>query len=144
MEAVLHHARPKRAGWVKTAAGEVDANKLSNEEREADADGRDEGSLVLLCCQHEDTEHQLSRKHHLDEQTLHHSRASSEACLDRQWAGKHTADQRSSGDTSEDLHEEEQSASQPRNRTDKAHPERDGRVEQSTADAEEDPGIYCE
>lgn len=50
------HARPEAAGWVHGGAGVVDAGDLDDEEREADADGRDEGVFGLFGGEHEDCE----------------------------------------------------------------------------------------
>lgn len=45
---------PKGTSWVERTASVEHPDQLGHEEREADADGGDEGRLVLLLCQHED------------------------------------------------------------------------------------------
>ena len=49
-------ARPETASRVHGGAGVVDAGDLDDEEREADADGRDEGVFGLFGGKHEDRE----------------------------------------------------------------------------------------
>ena len=50
------HARAEATRWVHGCAGVVDASDLDDEQREADADGRDEGVFGLLSGEHEDCE----------------------------------------------------------------------------------------
>ena len=48
-------------------SGEEDAGELGDEESEADADGSEEGALVLLGGEHEDGEDELGRKEHFND-----------------------------------------------------------------------------
>jgi hypothetical protein len=52
-------ARPEAASWVHGSSGIVDAGDFDDEEREADADGGDEGVFGLFSGKHEDGEDQV-------------------------------------------------------------------------------------
>ena len=55
-------------GWEGcSTAGEVDASEFGDEEGEADADGGEEGALVLLGGEHEDGEDKLGGEEHFDD-----------------------------------------------------------------------------
>jgi hypothetical protein len=101
----------------------------------------DKSPLVLLSRQHENGEDQLRSKKHLYEQSLHHTRPSSQRRLNIQPAGEHTLHQRTRYHTSQNLAQEQQSASDPRQSTDEAHAESDRWVEEAAGDSEEHPGV---
>lgn len=63
-------ARCETASGVKRPTSVVDGYKLGDEEREADTEGSDEGSSVLLGCEHEDGEDQLRGADGFDKDTL--------------------------------------------------------------------------
>ena len=60
-------ARPEAAGGIEAAAGEEDADHFGDEEREPDADGRQERRFVLFGGQHEDGEDEQRGQEHLEE-----------------------------------------------------------------------------
>lgn len=70
-----HGARPKRASRIERTARVIDADHLGYEEREPDADGRDERRLVLLLCEHEDGEDEFGGQQGFDEDALHEAGA---------------------------------------------------------------------
>jgi len=72
-----HDARPKRSSRIERTTRVIDTNHFGDKERESDADGRNECSLVLLFCEHEDGEDEFGRQQGFDEDTLHKTSASS-------------------------------------------------------------------
>jgi len=141
VEAVLDDGRAERSRWVQAPAGEVYADQLRDEEGESDADGGDEGALVLLGREHEDAEDELGGEDHLDEEALHDRCPTAQRRLHRQWTGKHARHERRGRDAAEDLGNEQENPSVIRKGSDDAHAKRDGRVEQTAGNAEEHPGV---
>lgn len=132
---------PKRSGRVQTAAGEVHANQLGNKQRETNTNRGNKGSSVLLGSQHEDGKDKLSGQEHLDEESLHYSRASTKCCLYRQRSREHAGDECCRSYATENLNNKQQDTTKPGNGTDKAHANGDGGIEESTRDTEKDPSI---
>lgn len=94
---------------------------------------------MLLCSQHENRKDKLSSQEHLNEETLRDTGAASKSRAHIQITREHAANKTSSSKTAQDLSEEQKCATNPRKRSNKAHANRDGWVEQSTRNTEEDP-----
>jgi len=106
---VIDDCRAERTRWIEGTASEIHAGQLSNEQREANTDWSDKGTLVLLSCQHEDSEDKLGSQEHLNEKTLC-DRGTATKCgayVDFTLVRKHASNESSSSHTTKDLHEKE-------------------------------------
>ena len=66
----INDAGAKAPGRVSGSAGEIDSDKLDDEEDEADADRSQECGAVFFGGQHEDRENELGGEEYLDEHAL--------------------------------------------------------------------------
>lgn len=103
VEGVGDDAGAQAAGRVQTAARVVDADEFGDKEGQADADGGDEGGLVLLLSQHEDSEDELGGQHELDEDALHERRVAGEGGAHVERGGELCEHEGGGGDAAGDL-----------------------------------------
>lgn len=86
LKAPSSDTRPKAPGGIERGARVIDAGNLRHEQREPDADGRDERVLALLRRQHQHREDELARQEHFEEDALrnrHARRQRRAGCADR-------------------------------------------------------------
>ena len=98
---------------------------------------------MLLSCQHEDSKDKLGGQKHLDEETLNDRGVTTEggAHVDLALVREHASDQSSRSNTTHNLNDEQKTATNPGQCANQAHTKGNCRVEESTRDAEEDPGV---
>lgn len=101
------HARAKRPRRVETAAGELDAHHLCDEQGQPDAHGRNKGGAVLLGREHVDGKHQFGRQQGLDEDALGEVGAAREGGAHVEVLGEQIPDEHRGEDAAQDLREEE-------------------------------------
>ena len=114
-------------------------SQLCNEQSQSNSDRCNERRLLLLSRQEQHRQTQLRGQKHLDETPLSRRRPARQAGLRPQWTREHTGHERSTDYARNELHGQQQQASDRRQCACQDHGEGDGRVEESTADAVEDP-----
>lgn len=132
------HTGAKAARRIQRSARELDAHQLSNEERQADAHGRDEGGAVLLGREHVDGEDQLGRQDGLNEDALGDGGAAAQCGAHVEVLGEEEAHEHRGKHPADHLRDEEADGAGDRDGADEEHGQSDGGVEEATADTEED------
>lgn len=101
----------------------------THEKGESDTDRSNEGSLVLLGGEQENRQHEQTGKEHLDEKTLGDASSAPKGSshVERSWGDG--LNDGGTSDTSQDLGESQESASEWGESTDEDHSERHRRVE---------------
>lgn len=138
IESGRDHTRAKAARRVQRATSELHADHLSNEESQTDADGCHESRPVLLCRKHVDRKDQLGREKCLDEDALCDVGTAAQGGSNVEILGKQESYEHRGHNTAKNLGDEQSDGAEDRDSTDEHQGERHGRVEEATADAEED------
>lgn len=119
----------------------MNLHHLRNEERQANTDGSDESTAVLLARQHEDGDDQLGREEELDEEALGDAGAAAQRGGDPQGARGEAVDDGGGRDAGEELGGHDEREADPVGGAGEHHGDGDGRVQHGAADAEEDPRV---
>lgn len=141
LKSQTNNTRTKAPRWVQGTTGKLNANHLSDEERQTNTNRCNERRAMLLLGEHEDGKHQLSRQDRLDEDTLDQGRAPSERGPHVEGLGEEMADNHGREHGAEHLRDEETDGSGERDGFDHGHGQGHCRVEETAADAEEDPNV---
>ena len=103
----------------------IHTDQLGYEKTDSDTHWRNKVPLMLLCCQHKDSEHQLRCQKHLYDHSLGHGSASAEGGANVEVAMEQHFHQCSGYHTSEYLSNEEEHAADPGYSTDHDHADSD-------------------
>lgn len=99
--------------------------ELRNEQTEANSHRCDEITGMLLCCKHENGEHELRCEDHFDHDSLRDGRPSTERCAHSELALKQCLDDVRCDYASNNLSDKQQDPSHPCDSPDEHHSDRD-------------------